>query len=163
VNIDATVSYSAAEGLTVASGPTAGGIEVTHSPTKAEPWTDITVTIRTTGQVVIGAPPDPIETDAEAHAGELDEARRQRDWVRAQCERLERELNEARKQIVAVTERAEACKRERDDAIERGQVLSRELDDARALAELRGENLTRCEGERRHTLAQVAASYKRLT
>lgn len=52
-NIDAQVDYSLAEGFTVESGATIGGVAVAHVPTKDEPWTDVTVTIRTAGEVTI--------------------------------------------------------------------------------------------------------------
>ncbi len=101
MNIDATVTYSAADGLTVANGATAGGIAVTHPPTKEEPWTDVLVTIRTTGQVVIGPPVDPIETNDEA---------------RGEVARLTRELDDCREEIQEANEEKARLRAELADA-----------------------------------------------
>jgi hypothetical protein len=52
-NPDADVEYSLAGGFTVNRGTTVNGVVVNHTPTKEEPFTDVSVTIRTMGAVVI--------------------------------------------------------------------------------------------------------------
>ena len=53
-NPNAQVAYALAGGFTVANGATVNGVVISHTPTKGEPYTDVTVTIRTLGSVIIG-------------------------------------------------------------------------------------------------------------
>jgi hypothetical protein len=170
-NPEATVNYSATDGLTVIRGTTVDGIEVTHSPTKDEPWADVSVTIRTLGVVTIGRvfDDDPIETNDEAYAGELAEVREQNRRGREQLIAMANSLDEARALCSALNRELDGARSERDEARtnlgdmtalrdalgELNERLARELDDTKALAEQRGEALTRCEDERRAALVAL--------
>jgi hypothetical protein len=50
---EAEVEYSLEHGFTVSGGATVNGVVVEHTPTLEKPFTDISVTIRTSGAVII--------------------------------------------------------------------------------------------------------------
>jgi hypothetical protein len=82
------------------------------------------------------------ENERRSALVELENAKAEQQQLRLQVDAWRTQANDDAAKYIAAAERAEACKRGRDDAIARGQALSRELDDAKVtLAELKQQDV----------------------